>query len=154
MVAAKGYYSYVCAVVKDPGVLTADPELPFEELLQKFKPCELCPDCKVIRTERSRHCGICNVCVERFDHHCSWVNNCVGIYTHNYFLMFLTFTWVLVLEVLCIIMDVMGRGASANPSKNPLGALCFFGICNNSTFFMTVGFSNFILQTIFFVPLT
>ena len=26
----------------------------------EINPTELCPDCKVIRTPRSRHCAICN----------------------------------------------------------------------------------------------
>lgn len=71
----------------------------FLELLQKFHPTDLCPDCKIIRTPRSRHCAICNRCVERFDHHCPWINNCVGIRNHNYFLAFLAATWMFL--VLC-----------------------------------------------------
>lgn len=55
---------------------------------------DLCPECQVIRTARSRHCAICNQCVERFDHHCPWINNCVGINNHNAFLMFLITIWL------------------------------------------------------------
>lgn len=58
-------------------------------MLELFDPVLLCPDCEIIRTNRSRHCSICNKCVERFDHHCPWVNNCVGINNHHYFMMFL-----------------------------------------------------------------
>jgi hypothetical protein len=50
----------------------------------------LCPDCEVIRTKRSRHCSICNKCVERFDHHCPWINNCVGTKNHGSFMLFLS----------------------------------------------------------------
>ena len=57
--------------------------------MQSFDPVLLCPDCEVIRTKRSRHCSICNKCVERFDHHCPWVNNCVGVNNHYAFMSFL-----------------------------------------------------------------
>jgi hypothetical protein len=50
---------------------------------------QLCPDCETVRTSRSRHCAICNRCIERFDHHCPWINNCVGIHNHVYFYFFL-----------------------------------------------------------------
>lgn len=58
-------------------------------MMQNFDPVMLCPDCEVIRTTRSRHCSICNRCVERFDHHCPWVNNCVGTKNHHWFMLFL-----------------------------------------------------------------
>jgi palmitoyltransferase len=61
----------------------------FIDILSKIHPCEMCPDCEVLRTPRSKHCSICNRCVERFDHHCPWLNNCVGIYNHNPFLVFI-----------------------------------------------------------------
>lgn len=37
--------------------------------------CYLC-ECMV--GDKSKHCSICNKCVEVFDHHCVWLNNCVG----------------------------------------------------------------------------
>ena len=64
----------------------------FQNLLDKFEPTMLCPECEVIRTNRSRHCSICNRCIERFDHHCPWINNCVGVHNHNVFVFFLLFT--------------------------------------------------------------
>ena len=48
----------------------------------------------------------------------------------------------------------MGRGASKDPSKNPLGALCFLGICNDKPVFLSLGFFELTVSTIFFFPLT
>ena len=61
----------------------------FLKLMQIVDPIQLCPDCLVIRTPRSRHCSTCNRCIERFDHHCPWINNCIGQRNHIYFIWFL-----------------------------------------------------------------
>ena len=105
MIGVKMFIPYVMAVRKDPGQLKPDPEVNFLDLLQKFDATELCPDCKVVKTPRSRHCTVCNVCVERFDHHCSWINNCVGVNNHNNYLFFVTYAWLMALLVMCIAMD-------------------------------------------------
>lgn len=73
-------------------------------MLKTFDPAALCPECEIIRTPRSRHCNICNRCVERFDHHCPWINTCVGVKNHHYFLTFL----VSVLALLIIVLVTMG----------------------------------------------
>jgi hypothetical protein len=62
--------------------------------LKDINPADLCPECRVIKTARSRHCAICDRCVERYDHHCPWINNCVGIKNHNAFMLFLTSMWI------------------------------------------------------------
>ena len=39
---------------------------------------EYCPTCVVKKASGTKHCLICDICVENFDHHCSWLNNCIG----------------------------------------------------------------------------
>jgi len=91
----------IIAAWKDPGYLTK-PDIPFQELLIKFDSTMLCPECEIIWTQRSKHCSICNWCVEWFDHHCPWINNCVGLKNHTWFLWFLLFT-----ELTLVIVDVL-----------------------------------------------
>ena len=38
----------------------------------------LCIECRVKMTARSRHCFLCNRCIDNYDHHCDWLNQCIG----------------------------------------------------------------------------
>jgi DHHC palmitoyltransferase len=103
------------ASCKDPGKLKPSTEFTFLQLLRDINPADLCPECKVIRSARSRHCAICNHCVERFDHHCPWVNNCVGIKNHNAFFCFLGSIWLkivfhLVLDIMALVKLISDKG--------------------------------------------
>ncbi|CAI2361966.1 unnamed protein product [Moneuplotes crassus] len=80
---------WILSAFKDPGYLKKSDKLEFITLVEKLDPTCLCPKCKIIRTPRSRHCTICDKCVERFDHHCPWINNCIGTGNHGIFIIFL-----------------------------------------------------------------
>lgn len=80
---------HIWSLCKDPGYLKSPKGIPFMDMMKIFDPVLLCADCEVVRTDRSRHCSICNRCVERFDHHCPWINNCVGLNNHGVFMSFL-----------------------------------------------------------------
>ena len=53
---------------------------------------EVCTDCRIVQTVRTRHCHACNRCVRRYDHHCFWLNACIGARNLGLFYMIL---WVL-----------------------------------------------------------
>ncbi len=80
----------------------------------------MCPDCEVMRTQRSKHCATCNRCVERFDHHCPWINNCVGIHNHNPYFIFIT-TLIIIL-LLIIISSIVMLSNDCRPDENAADA--------------------------------
>ncbi|CAI2361748.1 unnamed protein product [Moneuplotes crassus] len=92
---------FVISSAVDPGFLKS--KYDFQNLLNKLDPVYLCPDCNVIRTPNSRHCNLCNHCVEKFDHHCPYLNNCVGSRNHLPFVCFLLFLIILLIELFIIL---------------------------------------------------
>jgi len=48
------------ASFKDPGFIKKPTEVDFVELINLIDPVQICPDCEIVRTPRSRHCGTCN----------------------------------------------------------------------------------------------
>ena len=97
--------AWVSAMLSEPGYIKKPKNIQFVDTLQMIDPVQCCPDCEVVRTPRSRHCAICNRCVERFDHHCPWINNCVGVGNHLIFITFLVLTFVQCLLALLIGID-------------------------------------------------
>lgn len=63
-----------------------DPNLPIEQIKDKYGFHLFCHTCKSVRFPRSHHCAICQHCSDGMDHHCVWMNSCVGYQNHRYFL--------------------------------------------------------------------
>lgn len=86
------YFFYKCCN-SDPGTVTKSNEAFSIEMYQydnvMFHQGRKCQTCLLMKPARSKHCGVCNVCVQRFDHHCVWVNNCIGAQNIRYFFLYL-----------------------------------------------------------------
>ena len=65
-----------------------------KHVLEISKIHDFCIICCSNVLSNSKHCKICNKCVEKFDHHCDWLNNCIG--EQNYF-WFFSLLWIVFL---------------------------------------------------------
>ncbi|NXA38339.1 ZDHC4 palmitoyltransferase, partial [Eudromia elegans] len=78
----------------DPGIITKSNHMSLIKIYAYdavlFQKGIVCPTCNMEKPARSKHCGLCNICVHRFDHHCVWVNNCIGAFNMKYFFLYLS----------------------------------------------------------------
>ena len=93
-------YSFYLCSISDPGIIKKKsiPQLkqkyPYDFLFNSDK--TECKKCNLPKIYRSKHCRVCNKCIEKFDHHCIWINNCVGAKNIRYFFYFIFIHWILV----------------------------------------------------------
>ena len=104
-------------------------------LMEAFQLDTLCPHCEIIMPRRTRHCSVCNKCVERFDHHCPWISNCVGKGNFAYFYFHILFVFLYVIgsfaaSILCKYMH-----QKTNKFTIAIYHLPFLNIFHNDIFF-------------------
>lgn len=103
---------------------------PYDHVL--FHPGQSCRTCKFLKPARSKHCGICNVCVAKHDHHCIWVMNCLGrgnyiffiglmaslglLLSYGAYLAYVLMTAAMQSDI-SRLLDTTGNGASRNTRK-------------------------------------
>jgi len=93
-------YSFYLCSISDPGIIkkknisSLKQKYPYDFLFNSDKP--ECKKCHFPKINRSKHCRVCDKCIEKFDHHCIWINNCVGAKNFRYFFYFLLIHWILV----------------------------------------------------------
>ena len=76
----------------DPGTLTNNKYKDALDIIEQGEMLEYyCPKCLIKMDFRTKHCVICEKCVEDFDHHCFWVGNCIGKKNFSLFFDFLVY---------------------------------------------------------------
>uniref|UniRef100_A0A0G4I2Y4 Palmitoyltransferase DHHC domain-containing protein n=1 Tax=Chromera velia CCMP2878 TaxID=1169474 RepID=A0A0G4I2Y4_9ALVE len=56
--------------------------------MEEIDVSRICTTCLVRRGLRTKHCRMCDVCVDVMDHHCVWIRGCVGQGNHRLFFVF------------------------------------------------------------------
>ena len=76
----------------DPGTLTNNKYKDALDIIEQGEMLEYyCPKCLIKMDFRTKHCVICEKCVDDFDHHCFWVGNCIGKKNFSLFFDFLVY---------------------------------------------------------------
>jgi len=95
-------YNLAWAATIDPGVIPRDPAEKNKKGKREFTKTvdgikyKWCRTCRIYRPPRSKHCPVCNNCVEKFDHHCPWVGNCIGRRNYVFFQWFIHSSFLLI----------------------------------------------------------
>jgi len=77
-----------------------------------------CRSCKIPKLARSKHCAVCDTCVDYFDHHCIWINACVTRSNIRGFLIFvLSHTILCVYGGVVFVLVILGEVSKINDTK-------------------------------------
>ncbi|KAJ0631954.1 putative protein S-acyltransferase [Helianthus annuus] len=88
-------------------------------------------DFKVDVFKYSKHCRVCDKCVDRFDHHCRWLNNCVGKKNYKKFFTLMVSALLLGISTYDYIIalreqEQQGFGGPQSPQMSPASSLTGF----------------------------
>uniref|UniRef100_A0A0D9XIP7 S-acyltransferase n=1 Tax=Leersia perrieri TaxID=77586 RepID=A0A0D9XIP7_9ORYZ len=82
-----------------------------------------CSLCEVEVLQHSKHCRVCDKCVDGFDHHCRWLNNCIGKRNYKRFFVLMASAVLLwLVGILVLILCLMKRGEFSRQIVSKLGS--------------------------------
>ncbi|XP_068149666.1 palmitoyltransferase ZDHHC6 [Drosophila tropicalis] len=99
--------NFIRAVTAGPGYL---PKKWQPKHINEMKFLQICKACDGYKAPRSHHCRRCDRCVKKMDHHCPWINNCVGWGNQLYFINFLLYFALTMLQASVILCLAFYRG--------------------------------------------
>ncbi|KAL1560825.1 putative protein S-acyltransferase 1 [Salvia divinorum] len=78
----------------DPGIISRNDQMLVESATERGvegdeERVKYCGICNIYGPPRSRHCDVCDNCVEKFDHHCPWIGQCIGLRNYRLYISFL-----------------------------------------------------------------
>ena len=86
---------FIFITESNPGIIEKNETESWINIIEKGQKLEkMCPYCRVELNFNSKHCFLCNKCIEVYDHHCHWINNCVGNKNKPYFIAFIISLWI------------------------------------------------------------
>ena len=150
---------YSSLSLSNPGKLVNREYLDILDVVEKGQEVEeFCPICLVKTKFRSKHCLICQMCVEDFDHHCFWVGNCIG--KKNYCLFFVFLIYILAntlfnmgVNIYFLVTDIRYKGTE---EQDPIFPKFYFGrdcFIYQRVVRIVISCVIFAICILFFVPL-
>ena len=137
---------YIYIMFSDPGIMINEKNQSWLEILTSGKSInKMCPYCKVDHTKFSKHCFLCNKCIEIYDHHCHWINNCVGSGNKIYFIFF-----VCILLTSLLVDTIISVEVFFTPRIHPYKSEEYY--IDNFYFRHILSFLLFIITGFFFFP--
>ncbi|KAJ8246051.1 hypothetical protein GJAV_G00263110 [Gymnothorax javanicus] len=110
LLAVESFFFYLCCS-RDPGTVTKESHSAQVQVYRYdgnlFHPGVSCPTCLLVKPARSKHCRVCDRCVQRFDHHCVWVNNCIGAQNSRHFLLYLVCLCAMAGDIAVLTADML-----------------------------------------------
>ena len=150
---------YSILSLSNPGKMVNTEYNDILDLVEKGQEAEdFCPTCLVKKKFRSRHCLICQKCVDDFDHHCFWVGNCIG--KNNYTLFFIFLIYILGNTLFNMVINIFYVATEMSTDDIEKNNTAFPGYYFGNEAFIykkglriVISICIFIICILFFIPL-